>query len=98
MFAVTVKILSCVVKIHGLLKSTKWRHFENVKFQALSAQCVLISDPCLFVQFTPLTPPKVQLRQLTLCAADTSCSSLCLADNTRTFESTVCSAETPLFV
>ena len=39
MFAVTA-ILSCVIKIRGLFKSTKWRHFENVKFDALSAQCV----------------------------------------------------------
>ena len=35
MFAVTA-ILSCVTKIRGLFKSTKWRHFENVKFEALS--------------------------------------------------------------
>ena len=39
MFAVTA-ILSCVIKIRGLFKSTKWRHFENVKFEALSARCV----------------------------------------------------------
>ena len=37
MFAVTA-ILSCVIKIRGLFKSTKWRHFENVKFEALSAR------------------------------------------------------------
>ena len=37
MFAVTA-ILSCVIKIRGLFKSTKWRpSFENVKFEALSA-------------------------------------------------------------
>ena len=36
MFAVTA-ILSYVIKIRGLFKSTKWRHFENVKFEALSA-------------------------------------------------------------
>ena len=40
MFAVTA-ILSCVIKIRGLFKSTKWRHFENVKFEALSARRVL---------------------------------------------------------
>ena len=39
MFAVTA-ILSCVIKIRGLFKSTKWRHFENVKFEALSARRV----------------------------------------------------------
>ena len=38
MFSVTA-ILSCVIKIRGLFKSTKWRHFENVKFGALSARC-----------------------------------------------------------
>ena len=38
-FAVTT-ILSCIIKIRGLFKSTKWRHFENVKFEALSARCV----------------------------------------------------------
>ena len=38
MFAVTA-ILSCVIKICGLFKSTKWRQFENVKFEALSAWC-----------------------------------------------------------
>ena len=37
MFAVTA-ILSCVIKICGLFKSTKLRHFENVKFKALSAR------------------------------------------------------------
>ena len=37
MFAVTA-ILSCVIKIRGLFKSTKWRHFENVKLEALSSQ------------------------------------------------------------
>ena len=37
MFAVTA-ILSCIIKIRGLFKSTKWRHFENVKFEALSAR------------------------------------------------------------
>ena len=40
MFAVTA-ILSCVIKIRRLFKSTKLRHFENVKFEALSAQCGL---------------------------------------------------------
>ena len=35
LFVVTA-ILSCVIKIRGLFKSTKWRHFENVKFEALS--------------------------------------------------------------
>ena len=39
MFVVTA-ILSCVIKIRGLFKSTKWRHFENVKFEALSARRV----------------------------------------------------------
>ena len=39
MFAVTA-ILSCVIKIHGLFKCTKWRRLENVKFEALSAQRV----------------------------------------------------------
>ena len=37
MLAVTA-ILSCVIKFRGLFKSTKWRHFENVKFEALSAR------------------------------------------------------------
>ena len=37
MLAVTA-ILSCVIKIHGIFKSTRWRHFENVKFEALSAR------------------------------------------------------------
>ena len=37
MFAVTA-ILSCVIKICGLFRSTKWRHFENVKFEVLSAR------------------------------------------------------------
>ena len=37
MFAVTA-ILSCIKKIRGLFKSAKWRHFENVKFEALSAR------------------------------------------------------------
>ena len=37
MLAVTA-ILSCVIKIRGIFKSTKWRHFENVKFEALSAR------------------------------------------------------------
>ena len=37
MFAVTA-ILSCVIKIRGIFKSTKWRHFENVKFEAPSAR------------------------------------------------------------
>ena len=37
MLAVTA-ILPCVIKIRGLFKSTKWRHFENVKFEALSAR------------------------------------------------------------
>ena len=40
MFAVTA-ILSCVIKIRELFKSTKWRHFENVKFEALSAWHVI---------------------------------------------------------
>ena len=39
MFAVTA-ILSCVIKIRGLFRSTKWRHFENVKFEAFSARRV----------------------------------------------------------
>ena len=39
MFAITT-ILSCVIKIRGLFKSTKWRHFENVKFEPLSARRV----------------------------------------------------------
>ena len=37
MLAVTA-ILSCVIKIRGIFKSTKWRHFKNVKFEALSAR------------------------------------------------------------
>ena len=37
MFAITAN-LSWIIKIRGLFKSTKWRHFENVKFEALSAQ------------------------------------------------------------
>ena len=37
MLAVTA-ILSCVIKIPGLFKSTNWRHFQNVKFEALSAR------------------------------------------------------------
>ena len=37
MFEATA-ILSCVIKIRGLFKSSKWRHFENVKFEALSAR------------------------------------------------------------
>ena len=37
MLAVTA-ILLCLIKIRGLFKSTKWRHFENVKFEALSAR------------------------------------------------------------
>ena len=37
MLAVTA-ILSCVIKIRGIFKSTKWRHFQNVKFEALSAR------------------------------------------------------------
>ena len=37
MFAFTA-ILSCVTKIRGLFKSTKWRHFENVELEALSAR------------------------------------------------------------
>ena len=37
MFVVTA-ILSCVIEIRGLFKSTKRRHFENVKFEALSAR------------------------------------------------------------
>ena len=40
MFAVTA-ILSCVIKIRGLFKSTKWIHFENVKFEAHSARRVV---------------------------------------------------------
>ena len=43
MFAVTA-ILSCVIKIRGLFKSTKWRHFENFRFEALSAQRELITS------------------------------------------------------
>ena len=43
MFAVTA-ILSCVINIRGLFKSTKWRHFENVKFEALSARRDSIMD------------------------------------------------------
>ena len=39
MFTVTA-ILSCVIKIRRLFKFTKWRHFENVKFEALSARRV----------------------------------------------------------
>ena len=39
MFAVTA-ILSYVIKIRRLFKSTKWRHFQNVKFEALSARQV----------------------------------------------------------
>ena len=39
MFVVTA-ILSCIIKIRGLFKSAKWRHFENVKFEALSARRV----------------------------------------------------------
>ena len=39
MFAVTA-ILSSVIKIRGLFKSTEWRHFQNVKFEALSARRV----------------------------------------------------------
>ena len=39
MFVVTA-ILSCIIKIRRLFKSTKWRHFENVKFEALSARRV----------------------------------------------------------
>ena len=37
MFAVTA-ILSCIITIRGLFRSTKWRHFEIVKFEALSAR------------------------------------------------------------
>ena len=37
MFVVTA-ILSCIIRIRGLFKSTKWRHFKNVKFEALSAR------------------------------------------------------------
>ena len=43
MFAVTA-ILSCVIKIRGLFKSTNWRHFENVKFEALSARRGITND------------------------------------------------------
>ena len=42
MLAVTA-ILSCVIKIRGIFKSTKWRHFENVKFEALSARRATIT-------------------------------------------------------
>ena len=42
MLAVTA-ILSCVIKIRGIFKSTKWRHFENVKFEALSARRELVT-------------------------------------------------------
>ena len=41
MFAVTA-ILSCVIKIRGLFKSTKLRHFENVKFKAVSARRAML--------------------------------------------------------
>ena len=37
MFAVTA-ILSCIIKIRGLFKSTKWRHSQNVKPEALSCR------------------------------------------------------------
>ena len=43
MLAVTA-ILSCVIKIRGIFKSTKWRHFENVKFEALSARRALVGN------------------------------------------------------
>ena len=49
MFAVTA-ILSCVIKIRGLFKSTKWRHFENVKFEALSARRDAVQF-CLYNSF-----------------------------------------------
>ena len=39
MLAVTA-LLSCIIKIRGIFKSTKWRHFENVKFEPLSARRV----------------------------------------------------------
>ena len=41
MFVVTA-ILSCVIKIRGLFKSTEWRHFENVKSEALWAWRVIV--------------------------------------------------------
>ena len=43
MFVVTA-ILSCVIKIHGLFRSTKWRHFENVKLKLSqpSMHCIFL--------------------------------------------------------
>ena len=58
MFAVTA-ILSCVIKIRGLFKSTKWRHFENVKFEALSARREQFRDarrPPKPIRKPPLVP------------------------------------------
>ena len=52
MFAVTA-ILSCVIKIRGLFKSTKWRHFENVKFEALSARRVVCTNGIMLIQRHP---------------------------------------------
>ena len=43
MFVVTA-ILSSVIKIRGLFKSTKWRHFENVKLK-LSQPGMELNDP-----------------------------------------------------
>ena len=34
--SVVTAIMPCIIKVHGLFKS-KWRHFQNVKFEALSA-------------------------------------------------------------
>ena len=39
-------LLSCIIKIRGLFKSSKWRHFQNVKFEALSAQRVCHQKNC----------------------------------------------------
>ena len=62
MFAVTA-ILSCINKICGLLKSTKWRHFENVKFEALSAwrgmEAIVI--PCSLNRIRIFSPNEVSL-------------------------------------
>ena len=46
MFGVTA-FLSSVIEIRRLFKSTKWRHFENVKVEALSAQRVRINSQSL---------------------------------------------------
>ena len=60
MFAVTA-ILSCIIKIGGLFKSTKWRHFENVKFKALSARCVWPVSLGLWVTITFCLVPFIPL-------------------------------------